>query len=471
MNNPSNLCHQLRSRFSKTIFSQELYEAAFTKGVDSVEWQQMREIFKFMFFYKDSVKQLLSQWYDSEQMLDSVEFTADGRVKICGELDLSGTGIDYFPSLIKEVEDLNISETKIKKLDYLEKVRDFNAVGVETLESMKRLKYAHHLDISLTKLLNLPSLRFVEGNLDVNDQSNLVTLSNLKTVVGEASFFNTGIISLPELESVGGLDAENSSLTFLPKLKWVDQNLYLKKTQVKELPSLELVGNYFSAQDANQLASVPRLKKVGSAFNISGTKIVSLPALTEVGGFLASGVTTLRKVPLLRSVFGSLDIKGTNIISMPSLEKVEGSLLAKGVSSLRNLENLEEVGSRCVLSSTGINDLSSLNKVSGRLDLSNVSTLEAVPKLEKVYGFLDINRSSLNSFPVLNYVGVLKMKQTEINEFRETFPVLEETAKGAFNISIYTDDYVIANQISKLKSAGLIKIPGRIIWRREDEFS
>jgi len=100
-----------------------------------------------------------------------------------------------------------------------------------------------NLNLFGSEIKSLPEGLKVEGNLFLNDCKNLTSLpEGLK--VGESLLLNncTNLTLLPEGLQVGGyLDLQNcTGLTLLPKGMEVGENLYIRKTLLKNYSDEEL---------------------------------------------------------------------------------------------------------------------------------------------------------------------------------------------------------------------------------------
>ena len=135
-----------------------------------------------------------------------------------------------------------------------------------TLENAKEMMDCYgSLDVSNTKITELPENLTVGGSLDVS-HTNIKELPKNLTVGGSLDLSHTNITELPDNLTVGGyLDLSHTSITELPKNLTVWGSLYLSNTKITELPENLTVGGYL---------------------DVSNTKITELPKNLTVGGYV-----------------------------------------------------------------------------------------------------------------------------------------------------------------------------------------
>ena len=130
---------------------------------------------------------------------------------------------------------------------------------------------------------------------------------------------------MKEVVSVrGDLILNESSVSQLPKLRYVEGVLELEETMTEELPSLVEVGGDLNV-NYTFLDEIPLLEKVGR-INLSDTGIISLPKLMEAKT-INGNYSEIRFLPSLESVSGDVDLMMSQITDLPKLKYVGGRLL------------------------------------------------------------------------------------------------------------------------------------------------
>jgi hypothetical protein len=130
---------------------------------------------------------------------------------------------------------------------------------------------------------------------------------------------------MKEVVSVrGDLILNESSVSELPKLRYVERNLVLEDTMTEELPSLVEVGGDLNV-NYTFLDEIPLLEKVGR-INLSDTSIKSIPKLREAKT-INGNYSEIRFLPSLESVSGDVDLMMSQITDLPKLRYVGGRLL------------------------------------------------------------------------------------------------------------------------------------------------
>jgi Leucine-rich repeat (LRR) protein len=130
---------------------------------------------------------------------------------------------------------------------------------------------------------------------------------------------------MKEVVSVrGDLILYGSSVSELPKLRYVERNLVLEDTMTEELPSLVEVGGDLNV-NYTFLDEIPLLEKVGR-INLSDTSIKSIPKLREAKT-INGNYSEIRFLPSLESVSGDVDLMMSQITDLPKLRYVGGRLL------------------------------------------------------------------------------------------------------------------------------------------------
>jgi hypothetical protein len=130
---------------------------------------------------------------------------------------------------------------------------------------------------------------------------------------------------MKEVVSVrGDLILYGSSVSKLPKLRYVERDLVLEDTMTEELPSLVEVGGELNV-NYTFLDEIPLLEKVGR-IDLSDTGIKSLPKLREAKT-INGNYSEIRFLPSLESVGGDVDLMRSMIQDLPKLRYVGGRML------------------------------------------------------------------------------------------------------------------------------------------------
>jgi len=130
---------------------------------------------------------------------------------------------------------------------------------------------------------------------------------------------------MKEVVSVrGDLILDESSVSELPKLKYVDGILNLQETMTAELPSLVEVGKELNL-NYTFIDELPLLEKVGWLY-LSDNSITSIPKLREAK-LIKGNYSEIRFLPSLVSVEEDLDLLQSMIDDLPKLKYVGGRLL------------------------------------------------------------------------------------------------------------------------------------------------
>lgn len=427
--NKQNFCQQLKDSFQILApFAQfnELSEKVAVQGFIRLDEfrglvQQRQEFFKF---YKEVVSDALYNWYDDDEFIDSLRFTDAGRVVVEGELDRGNQDLEYFPTVIQQVNGrLNLSNASIDKLDYLQRAADVNVLGCENLTSLASLEETDRLQL--------------EGS---------------------------GVRSLPSLRKVGMLKANGvTSLESMPLLKRVEEGIFIGNTAVRSLPELEYVGGRFYADSAAELASLPILKEVKELLHIKGTQITSLPSLVRTGGLNAENLATFQAAPQLKEVFGDCNINGSGVEKLDQLSFVKNNLDASDTMKLQSLQSLQTVGG-FELSNSLVAELPELTTVERGFVVENNPQLTSIPQLKSVgFRFL-LDSVPLDCLPSLESVGFgLYVKDIPIENFKDFFPSLEVIKKSTSGVAVYIDQYRLVKQVRALAANDEFELQGRIV--------
>ena len=150
------------------------------------------------------------------------------------------------------------------------------------------------------------------GNFNVLDYPELMDYIGLRELMME-------VVSVR-----GDLILNESSVSQLPKLRYVEGVLELEETMTEDLPSLVEVGGDLNV-NYTFLDEIPLLEKVGR-INLSDTGIISLPKLREAKT-INGNYSEIRFLPSLESVSGDVDLMMSQITDLPKLRYVGGRLL------------------------------------------------------------------------------------------------------------------------------------------------
>ena len=123
----------------------------------------------------------------------------------------------------------------------------------------------------------------------------------------------------------GDLILNESSVSELPKLRYVEGVLELEETMTEELPSLVEVGEDLNV-NYTFIDELPLLEKVGWIY-LADTAIKSLPKLREVTGTIKGSFSEIRFLPSLESVGGDVVLMKSMIQDLPKLRYVGGRML------------------------------------------------------------------------------------------------------------------------------------------------
>jgi|688.fasta_scaffold233933_2 hypothetical protein len=130
---------------------------------------------------------------------------------------------------------------------------------------------------------------------------------------------------MKEVVSVrGDLILNESSVSQLPKLRYVEGVLELEETMTEELPSLVEVGGDLNV-NYTYIDELPLLEKVGWLY-LSDSAIKSLPKLREVTGTIRGSYSEIRFLPKLESVGGDANFFRSMIQDLPKLKYVGDKL-------------------------------------------------------------------------------------------------------------------------------------------------
>ena len=151
------------------------------------------------------------------------------------------------------------------------------------------------------------------GNFNVLDYPELMDYIGLRELMME-------VVSVR-----GDLILNESSVSQLPKLRYVEGVLELEETMTEELPSLVEVGEDLNV-NYTFIDELPLLEKVGTIY-LSDTGITSLPKLREVTGKIRGNYSEIRFLPSLESVEDDLDLLQSMIDDLPKLKYVGGRML------------------------------------------------------------------------------------------------------------------------------------------------
>ena len=159
---------------------------------------------------------------------------------------------------------------------------------------------------------------------------------------------------MKEVVSVrGDLILNESSVSQLPKLRYVEGVLELEETMTEELPSLVEVGEDLNV-NYTFIDELPLLEKVGTIY-LSDTGITSLPKLREAK-LVRGNFSEIRFLPSLESVEDDLDLLQSMIDDLPKLKYVGGRLLLGRTPLSEKLKEMN-LSSEEIKNKFGVNDI------------------------------------------------------------------------------------------------------------------
>ena len=214
------------------------------------------------------------------------------------------------------------------------------------------------------KLLEEDGKLVYDGNLDLEDK--------------------TDITELPEnLRVLGGLNLRNSGITKLPKGLEIEGLLEISETDIEELPEDTMFGGSLYADKMKKPFSFPKVVNINGHFDCEGTTIKRMPEevyvkwsysfsrstfdrypkVMEFGYGLYLNETDITEMPKgLKEVYGSFDISHTRITKLNDNFVVYNRLILSYTLIEVLLEGLI-VGDELYLDNSDLMDYSNLHKV------------------------------------------------------------------------------------------------------------
>jgi len=218
----------------------------------------------------------------------------------------------------------------------------------------------------ITNLLGLSGITSIDGNLQINNNPNLIDLSgldNVESISGDISIYsNYSLISLTGLESMtsieGSLDigygpegnSTLASLSGLDNVTSIGGDLWIRRcgelVNLSGLENLMTIGGRLNIYDNQYLASLNGLNNlvsIGGKFevfhNSSLHNLIGLDSLTSIGGAIYAFFTSLTSftgLENLTTIGGFMDIRFNNTLtSLSGFENIDPN----SISSLQIKEN------------------------------------------------------------------------------------------------------------------------------------
>ena len=201
-------------------------------------------------------------------------------------------------------ENSNLVELK-KRIKGSQQIRNFIAKKYGCLSSEVYIGDISRKDV---KKIFFPYV-VVVGNVNFFNAKNVVNMSKLRIVYGKASFFNSSIRSLSNLEIIGEGDFGHFRGRTLKKLRMIEKNVNFSCSNDIDLSSLEYIGN-------------------DAIFIRSGIK--SLCSLIYIGGGAVFFESSISDISKLKCINGTVNFNDCNILTAPSLESL-GKFNANGL--------------------------------------------------------------------------------------------------------------------------------------------
>jgi hypothetical protein len=304
-------------------------------------------------------------------------------------------------------------------------------------------------------LIDYPNCTEIQGNLNIsgNNITSLSPLSNLTSISGSLSIFNTtslnfnGLNGLHNLTSVGNhLVLQNnilSSINHLSSLIHIGGGITVQSqnglTSLQGLQNVNsITGSLYIYQNSSlqSLQGLSGLTAIGTSItlydNNSLTSLQGLNNVNTVGGFISiddnDGLTSLQGLEGITSHQGDIIIQRndnlTSVDGLDNLTSVGGVFrigytagIYEAITSIQALENLVSVGGNFSILSQpdleSLEGLENLTTVGGGFGLVSlgVTSLEPLENLVSVGGSLAIQNldeiTSLNGLEALTSVGKL----------------------------------------------------------------
>jgi hypothetical protein len=124
----------------------------------------------------------------------------------------------------------------------------------------------------------------IVGDVNLRSRQDISDLGNLVGVEGELDLYDSSIVSLGELQFVGGyLTLRSCKITTLGNLKKVEGGLNLRYSSIKSLGELEFIDGYLDLSNCENIKTLGKLKRVDGYLNLRYSSIESLGDLEFVG--------------------------------------------------------------------------------------------------------------------------------------------------------------------------------------------
>ncbi|QSL64997.1 hypothetical protein MERGE_002301 [Pneumocystis wakefieldiae] len=203
---------------------------------------------------------------------------------------------------------------------------------------VSRLNHVTISDTSLRTISGFSMTSLVSLNINNNNYLNVFNMSNLVTIGDKFSFMQNGLvqntngisISLPSLESCGGLFLQSVSSVELEQLKNITGDLGLSLSTLKNfsLSSLFLIQGSLSIYNNSVLTTLefPNLVSIGGTFLISDNPslhvISGFDKVRYIGGSIQwSGFLKSVSLSSITDIKGTVRILSTTQISCPAFTK------------------------------------------------------------------------------------------------------------------------------------------------------
>ena len=240
---------------------------------------------------------------------------------------------------------------------------------------------------NITKVYKLIEEKIAQGDTEY-EKGNIVfdldefDAKKTKIIFGNASFENSKIKSLGNIETIGGnAYFRDSQIKDLGSLKTIGGNAYFNGSKIKSLGNLEIIGGSFFG---SQIEDLGNLKTIGGTASFENSKIKSLGNLETIGGNANFSHSKIEDLGSLKTIGDTAYFNGSQIKSLGNLETIGGNANFSH-SKIEDLGSLKTIGDTAYFNGSQIKSLGNLEAIGGDADFDD-SQIEDLGNLETIGG-------------------------------------------------------------------------------------
>ena len=334
-----------KPHISITLYGDEVFHSSINgaKKIKQQNSEQVDILHKVEEEYRDVAKSFLINnkgIYDRKELFEYDEWN-NRLLEYIKKIDEEQITLEDIPSLLKDY-----------LINYSYVTNNYNKAAIEIrLEKIKSLLaqywgisedeiYIGNISFANRSIKTVP-YKVILGNVDF-ENSQIKSLGDLFLISGDANFRNSKITDINPIMIIGGnANFANSKFKDTGSLKFIGGSAEFADSHIKKLINVKWIGLYANFENSN-VVDIGPLEHIGGDANLWGTKINKAENLKYIGRDTNFEKSRVTEAPELENIGGGLET-GNQMKSLNKLKRIGFYINIGDESELEGLPNLQVI--------------------------------------------------------------------------------------------------------------------------------